>query len=773
MKKTLFFLLFLMLASLFSMGQNAKHVSFDFSMDNFKTQRDDAGNTYVLSDNLNYFLKSDTLLPALPYIGYNVLIGSTEKYDSHTISGSKSLFRNNVIMAQNPEAIPTNMKPATESILSTASYSQRTYPNRYVEYVGMNECDGYRILTFYVCPFEYDATAKKLYLRTHIDLDINLSYFPSASQTRTGNREAVRNTIRQMVINPEDMDEQQLATGNRSTNNLTKQTGFEYVIVTSNQFKSTFQQLADWKSRKGIRSKVLSVENIVSTYTGATTKEKIKNALAGISGLSYVLLGGDTLTVPTCMCYIGHHESADSITPADVYYSCLGTMNWDNNGNGLYGEVGEVDDNVSLIPTLNVSRAPVSTVQDAQTFVDRIINYESAPDTLNWEDNILMGGKTLGYIDPNDGLRKPWYVDGLSDTQLWGQIIYDQYIAPTNPNLPSWNGNLVRFYDTYSDISGDSTHDFNAYNLQTELAKGYTFVNIITHGGKSSWQMEEPYPSYTCSDASNLINNDYTIITTTACLTNAFDYHSNNDRCLSQHFINNQQSGILAYWGTSRENWYIPKITYGIIYGELFDALTYRNLFEDKFHRLGKAASAVKSSQMNSAIGSYSPNRKIWMGLNLMGDPEMPVYLSKPKSFQNVSIQFINDSIYVDAGIDDFDICFINQNDPTEYYTARDIAYSDIVLKRVNGICDASITKPGYIPYTTTCADTYIQNKTIAGLWDIYETGSAFIGSDVTNKVAQGPVVVSNANITVKATQGATVTKDFEVQLGATFTITN
>jgi hypothetical protein len=70
-------------------------------------------------------------------------------------------------------------------------------------------------------------------------------------------------------------------------------------------------------------------------------------------------------------------------------------------------------------------------------------------------------------------------------------------------------------------------------------------------------------------------------------------------------------------------------------------------------------------------------------------------------------------------------------------------------------------------------ADTYIQNKTIAGLWDIYETGSAFIGSDVTNKVAQGPVVVSNANITVKATQGATVTKDFEVQLGATFTITN
>ena len=62
---------------------------------------------------------------------------------------------------------------------------------------------------------------------------------------------------------------------------------------------------------------------------------------------------------------------------------------------------------------------------------------------------------------------------------------------------------------------------------------------------------------------------------------------------------------------------------------------------------------------------------------------------------------------------------------------------------------------------------------TIAGLWNIYETGNAMIGSDVTNKVAQGPVIINNANVTVKATQGATITKDFEVQLGATFTITN
>ncbi len=773
MKKVAILYSLLMFISLLSMGQSTKHVTLDFNMDDFKIQHDDAGNIMVLSETYDFFLKSDTLLPALPYKGFNVLIGSTEKYDSHVCSGSMSLFRNNVTMAQNPKVIPTNALPTVNGAKSAVSYSEGTYPTKYVEFVGMNECDGYRILTFHVCPFEYDATAKKLYLRKHIGIDIQLKESPSVSTTRTGNRNAVRNTIRQMVVNPEDLDEPDMyRDGFRSNNELTKQTGFEYVIVTSNQFKSTFQQLADWKNRKGIRSKVLTVDS-VSSYTGSTIKEKIKRALADIDGLSYVLLGGDTLNVPTCMVYIGHHESADSITPADFYYSCLGKMNWDTDGDGLYGELCELNDTVSLIPILNVSRAPVSTLEDAQVFVNRIINYESSPDTTNWKDDILMCGSSLGYKD-NNSVWHPYYdyVDGESDTQIWSQMIYNQYISPTNPNLPSWNGQLTRFYDTYTDISGDGSYEFNRSNLQGELSKGYTFVDVMTHGGKGSWQMEGSYYSYVNNQASNLENSGYSVITTTACLSNAFDFHTTYSKCLSQNFINNPQSGILAYWGTSRENWYYPKSTSGIYLGASFDALTYRKIFGDKYHRLGKAAKDVKLDKYSSALGSYNANRKIWMGLNLMGDPEMPIYLSKPKSFQNVSIQFVNDSIYVDAGTGGFDICFINQSDSTDYYIARVIADSVAVFSRINGVFDVCITKPGYVPYTTTCGDTFLQNITLAGIKN-YETNNAMIGSDVTNRVAQGPVVINSGSTTIKATQETTVTKDFEVKLGAEFTITN
>lgn len=764
MEKTIFLLPFLMLASLSSMGQNVKHVSLDFSMDDFRIEQDNAGTVFVLSDAHNCFLKSDTLLPALPYIGYNVFIGSADKYDNHVCSDSKSLFCSNVTMANNPEAIPTNILPSTNGTKHAASYSQRTYPSEFVEFAGMNECDGYRILTFHVCPFEYDATSKRLSLRTHIDLDIQLRPSPSTSSSRTGNREDVRNIIRRIVVNPEDLSEQNEPAGDRSSNNLTKQQGFEYAIVTSNQFKGTFQELANWKSRKGIRSKVITVDDVL-TYEGATTKEKIKRALADISGLSYVLLGGDTLNVPTCMCYIGSHETADSITPADVYYSCLETKNWDNNGNGFYGEL---NDSVCLLPVLHVSRAPVSTIEDAQVFVNRIINYESAPDTTNWKESILMCGTSTGYTDKNK-VWHPYYVNNQSDTQIWSQMIYNQSIAPLWPT-----GQLTRFYDTYTDISADDSYDFTANNLQVELAKGYTFVDVMTHGTKVGWQMED-HNAYYYYKASDLVNSGHSVIITNACSTNAFDYHTAYHMCLSQHFINNPQSGILAYWGTSRENWYYKKEVSSLRLGLSFDTLFYRKFFVDRYHRLGKATTAVKEAKMSVILDSgsyYNYERKIWMGLNLMGDPEMPTFLSKPKFLSNVSIQFVNDSIYVDAGTGGFDICFINKSDSTDYYIARDITDSLAVFGRLDGVFDVCITKPGYVPYITTCGDTYLQNITLTGT-KTYETDNAMIGSDVTNIVSHGPVVINNGNTTLKARQSATITKNFVVKLGANFTISN
>ena len=758
-----------MLFSLFSFGQSIKHISISFDMNDFNVVQDEYGDIVISSSLHNYSLKSDTLLPALPYIGYNVLVKNEESFSSLTCSSSKIIIRKSVMMARNPEVIPTNVAPSSVGRNESFAYEQKTYPLQYAEYAGKDDCCGYRILTFLVCPFEYNAKTKTLYFRKTIDLDIHLNGSTSKTSLRVGskNEEKLREIIRRMIVNPEDLEDGDVALARAESNNrLIKQTGYEYVIVTSNKLKDVFQQLASWKNRKGIRSKVITTEEIYSTYEGATKQEKIKRALADIDNLSYVLLGGDTTQVPTCMCYIEREQEYDSITPADVYYSCLGTMNWDKNGNGFYGEI---KDSISTIPSLNVSRIPAFSVSVAQDIVSTIMEYEGNPDTIGWKDNILMAGTSMGYID-NSHRWFPFYNNGLSDTQIWSQMMYDLYINPSGDQKPSWKGERTRFYDTYTDISGDASYDFNVENLRKELCKGYTFVDVMTHGGPTSWRMEDVHSHFEIS-STHFYNDGYTIITTTACHTNAFDYKEGGQICLSRKFLNHHGNNILAYLGTSRENWYAPKNIESTILSAQYDGMTYNKIIGEKYHRIGKAVTLVKEHRRPTIVNRYCYDRKIWMGLNLLGDPEMPVFLSKPQNFQNVDVQIVNDSIFIDAGTDGFDICFINQNDSSDYFIARDITNSVVSFERLNGEYDICITKPGYIPYFTTCNCLYLQNNTLSGT-NTFKSKKAMIGSNVTNKVDHGSVVINSGKTTIKAKE-TTISKDFEVKKGAVLVITN
>ena len=89
-----------MFPALMSISQNIKHISLTFDINDFRIQQDDDGNFEIWSNVHNTCYKSDTLLPALPYIGYNVLVRNTEKYANHLSSNSKELVRNNVNLAQ-------------------------------------------------------------------------------------------------------------------------------------------------------------------------------------------------------------------------------------------------------------------------------------------------------------------------------------------------------------------------------------------------------------------------------------------------------------------------------------------------------------------------------------------------------------------------------------------------------------------------------------------------------------------------------------------------
>ena len=142
-------------------------------------------------------------------------------------------------------------------------------------------------------------------------LNLNIELIPTSVNL---NREPIQNTagaglslrdnVQMLVANPEDME------GFYPLNQTPNQTHpYEYLIVTTNQLRPIYQDLANWKTIKGIRATILTVEEIQQNYSGYSLPMKIKNALKDYydgsqNGLKYVLMGtGNDSTYLSCYVY--------------------------------------------------------------------------------------------------------------------------------------------------------------------------------------------------------------------------------------------------------------------------------------------------------------------------------------------------------------------------------------------------------------------------------------------------------------------------------------
>ena len=568
------------------------------------------------------------------------------------------------------------------------------------------------------------------------------------------NGDMLNDIIKNMVINPEDVVDNSIQTLSSEDD----EDYIDYLVITTDSLSNAFKSLVDWKTKKGIKAQVVTLEYIKDTYINKTVPLQIKDCLFDLwrtKKIKYVLLGGDDTIVPVQGCYgfvkYGNNNTEEDLTiPTDLFYACLLGMNWDANNNGVYGEV---EDKINMSPSLYVTRVPVRTVADTRHFVDRITTYESNPGIWTWEDKILMAGNKFA-------------IDG--DAAAKGQIMYEKCIKPY------WNGKRVRFYDTETDFPAGASYDFTAKNLQEQLSLGYNFVDIITHGGIPTFRMEKG-SDYSCTEADGLINPRFTtIITTTACHTNAFDSsykYWKQDPCLSESFIRSRNSGVLAYLGCSRDGWDYEMYALGA--SPQYNGLFYKYLFstdiEDK--NFGKIVAAAKAAMIGKCQ-SDGPERWIQFGLNPIGDPEMPIFTESPKYFPKASITQTSTNITVDTGIEGCRICVMDSIGGSYYEVAENVKTATFynLPKRVS-VC---VTKQNYVPkfYDLTINGTlYLQNQTICGNSTI-EADKVLIGSKVTRQKTEGKVVFKNGSTIIKSNT-ITIDSDTIVEENGNLIITN
>lgn len=757
--KNLIILLIICLFPVSGKGQMTKEVVLHFNENDFIFKSDDNGQLYILSQTQNVTYQADRQAPALPLVRINYLIGSNESYKNVSYEAEDELMLSEVLIAPNPEVVPTNIAQTSKMTSQIINYKKNEYPEQNIKYTGTHLLGGFKYLSFLVCPFRYDALSKKLYLMKDITLMINTTTSLSEAGTNRNTSDSVfmdisiLPTLRNLVVNNEDINRLYDNTDERRAGEETSDPPsfeYKYLIITNNALKSAFQELAEWKTMKGIKSKVLTTAEISNQYTGTSLQSKIKKALKDYYngthfGLKYVLLGGDVDIVPSRTCYI-ECQTSDSIyygsTPTDMFYACFhGNFEWDANNNNVYGEL---DDNVDLAPEIFVTRVPVSTSSEASSFVSRIINYEKNPIATNWHKKLLMGGHKLRY----------WVDNYYSDSEIKADTFYDLYI------LPYWSGNRYKLFNTES---GASANLFNINYLQGEMSDGYTFADIITHGMPTYWRMR--YDNYSITNAQSLENSGRTIITTSACLTNAFD----ESICLSEAFLRNSYSGILGYLGCSREGFYYTNPFFlGVSYE--YNGEFYKGLFTNTHKRFGETVSDAKMQFIGSCSDQDDGYRWIMFGLNPIGDPEMPIVTDTLQKFTNVAVSYINGTLTVNTGVSDCKICVASANDMGDSYfnVNNGISASFTNLTDEYSIC---ITKPGYIPYIARCGNiVYMQNETIVGDYDVF-SNQTFAGNSVTTNRPTGPVEINKGSTIIRGTNGVTLGDGFEVKDNASLEI--
>lgn len=186
-------------------------------------------------------------------------------------------------------------------------------------------------------------------------------------------------------------------------------------------------------------------------------------------------------------------------------------------------------------------------------------------------------------------------------------------------------------------------------------------MDIFTHGNQTCWNVEK-MKKYNTDDASNLSNQGFTLITTIACYTNAFDSHSNgsneedfsNDPCLSEAFIRNPTSGVIGYLGASNKG--IGSSQRDIKLGKYgpsfeYEKQFYNQLFSERkgFRNFAKIVSETKRKMASQITSSTSAYRWVHYCLNPIGDAEMPIYIYSPNKMNEPQITSLNNNISVNT----------------------------------------------------------------------------------------------------------------------------
>lgn len=480
--------------------------------------------------------------------------------------------------------------------------SEDRYPPEPVVFISQSDLAGQSVAVVRLYPYQYIPRLKRLVFNRILNFVIEGEtgyrcgdYLPE--KMADNNRTIIEHALSSMVVNPEQVKLTVSPVLDKTAKDI-PEGNYEHVIITSAGLASFYQPLVFWHIQKGVRDTVITTDFIYADYQGADNQEKIRNFIIDARnqwGTLYVLLGGEDDIIP-----FRTRVYKVNAVPSDEYY-------------------GDLDDD--WLYEVFVGRVSAADSAQVTCFVNKVIQYETNPPPGDFSRSVTLVGMDLTQVEV-----PPYYV--LTAAEEMKEILAQDCLPESLV--------VTRIYD--------SEPGLHKTDLVTALNAGQNLVNHYDHSTYLS--LGVGYLNHgeelVAADIGNLTNvNHCGVVFSLGCDANKIDY---ND-CIGEHLvIYNENRAAVAFIGNTRNGWfYIGEPN--TLTAQL-DMEWWRGLFVHDQYRLGEALAWSKNNNPTSdSTWLYAQ----WT-LNLLGEPEMPVWTALPVSLQVIhpfQVETLADSVTV------------------------------------------------------------------------------------------------------------------------------
>ncbi len=409
-----------------------------------------------------------------------------------------------------------------------------SYPANIVETPDIYYNRGIPLALLQVVPVQFNPVTSTIRVYTSIKVKLHFKGGEgSFASIAHDNSLHFTSLLKRNVLNSESIPD-----GISRRANNTRSEAKEYIIITHDQYISQAEELAEWKRQLGYSVDVVSR----SSWTAAQVKDSIHTRYNNWTPKPdfFVIIGDHdgSYAVPGEIHYVSGNPFA-----TDLYFACMdGSSDWH--------------------PDMSHGRISVSNSTEAQTVVDKIINYEKNPvNNAGFYQNALNCAQYQD--DNNDGYADRRFChtsENIRDYLVIDQGYTSRRIYYTSSNASVTN---LRYNNsTYSNgellPAGLRTTSFDWSGGQTDITNavdsGKFMVFHRDHGysGGSGWA----HPYYTTSSMNSLSNgNLLPVVFSINCHTGEYQLPN----CFAEKFVRMNNKGAVgvvaaAYYSYSGYN---------------------------------------------------------------------------------------------------------------------------------------------------------------------------------------------------------------------------